>query len=186
MNKQLFIPRVIIIGGVLIGGALLLSGNNKGGSLSVNIAQASLRKADLEIKNMFCLGCRASIVNSVIALPGVVQADADPGTDSGWVIYDPSKITKEQIIALPIFQVYPVRILKDEKYTGDAQQVKTAQIPPEVEQKLNLLAQKLKERGVQLEPFFQKELDDAINGGYWDKANNLLDNLLKNLYERKN
>ncbi len=183
MSKNLSLPLAIIIGGIFIGGALLLDGNNKGGSLGANVAQASLRKVDLEIKNMFCVGCRSSVVNSVMALPGVVQADADPRTDSGWVIYDSAQITKEQIIAAPIFQAYPARVLNDEKYTGGAQQGKTAQIPPEVEQKLNLLVQKLQERGVQLEPFFQQELDDAINGGYWDKANNLLDNFLQ-VYEQ--
>lgn len=34
--------------------------------------------------------------------------------------------------------------------------------------------------GTGLEPFFQKKLDDAINGGYWNKVNNLLDNFLQN------
>lgn len=69
--------------------------------------------------------------------------------------------------------------MNDNKYTGSTQNEQAEKIPLEIEQKLNLLAQKLQERGVELEPFFQKELDDAINGGYWDKANNLLDNFLQ-------
>lgn len=179
MNKNFIIPLAIIVGGVVIGGALLLSGGSGSNPAGTEGAQGNLRKADLEIKNMFCVGCRSSVVNSVLALPGVVQADADPRTDSGWVIYDSAKITKEQIVAASIFRAYPAKILDDQKYTGGTENGQVADIPPEVEQKLNLLAQKLQERGVTLEPFFQKELDDAINGSYWDKANNLLDNFLQ-------
>ena len=179
MSKNFLIPLAIIIGGAVIGGAFLFGGGSGNNPVGADVAQASLRKADLEIKNMFCVGCRSSVVNSVMALPGVVQADADPRTDSGWVIYNPEEITKEQIVAASIFQAYPAKILDDQKYNGTAQNGQTAEIPAEVEQKLNLLAQKLQARGVKLEPFFQKELDDAINGGYWDKANNLLDNFLQ-------
>ena len=179
MSKNFLIPLTIILGGALIGGVLLFSGGSNNNSIGADVTQANLRKADLEIKNMFCVGCRSSVVNSVMGLSGVVQADADPRTDSGWVIYDPEKISKEQIVAASIFQAYPAKILNDNKYTGSTQNEQAEKIPLEIEQKLNLLAQKLQERGVELEPFFQKELDDAINGGYWDKANNLLDNFLQ-------
>ena len=116
MNKSLLIPLSIIIAGVLIGGVLLFSGNSANNSLAIDTAQENLRKVDLEIKNMFCIGCRSSVVNSVRTLPGVVQADADPNTDSGWVIYDSKETTKEQIIAASIFQAYPARIISDSAY----------------------------------------------------------------------
>lgn len=184
MNKNFFIPlSIIIVGTLIIVGVLIFSSNAKDSSVSINTAQTNLRKVDLEIKNMFCIGCRSSVVNSVMGLPGVVQVDADPRTDSGWIIYNPAQITKEQLVAAAIFQSYPARILSDQKYIGKTQQGQIAQIPPEITQKLNLLAQKLQERGVGLEPFFQKELDGAISGGYWDKANNLLDNFLQ-VYEQ--
>lgn len=179
MSKNFLIPVSIIIGGALIGGALLFGSGSGNNSVSADVAEANLRKADLEIKNMFCVGCRSSVVNSVMALPGVAQADADPRTDSGWVIYDSEKISKEQIVAASIFQAYPAKILNDEKYSGETGNGQATEIPPEIERKLNLLAQKLQERGVKLELFFQKELDDAINDGYWDKVNNLLDNFLQ-------
>ena len=179
MNKSLLIPLSIIIAGVLIGGVLLFSGNSANNSLAIDTAQENLRKVDLEIKNMFCIGCRSSVVNSVRTLPGVVQADADPNTDSGWVIYDSKETTKEQIIAASIFQAYPARILGDNPYDGGVKQGQTQEIPSEVEQKLNELARRLEDRGIQLESFFQEELDDAINREYWDKANNLLDNFLQ-------
>ena len=179
MNKSLLIPLSIIIAGVLIGGVLLFSGNSANNSLAIDTAQENLRKVDLEIKNMFCIGCRSSVVNSVRTLPGVVQADADPNTDSGWVIYDSKETTKEQIIEASIFQAYPARILGDNPYDGGVKQGQTQEIPSEVEQKLNELARRLEDRGIQLESFFQEELDDAINREYWDKANNLLDNFLQ-------
>ena len=116
-----------------------------------------------------------------MGIHGVVQADADPRTNSGWVIYDSEKITKEQIVAAPIFQAYSARILDDQEYSSTVTQNEIQQIPPEIEQKLNKLALKLQERGITLEPFFQEELDNAIGGGYWGKVENLLDNFLTNL-----
>lgn len=181
MNKNLLIPLSIIIGGALIGGVLLFSGGGNDNSLGANVAGANLRKVDLSIKNMFCVGCRSSVVNTVRALPGVVQADADPRTKSGWVIYDSEKTTKEQILAASIFQAYPARIIADVVYTDTTSQQDVAEIPPEIERKLNELAQRLQARGITLEPFFQEELDDAINRGYWDKVNNLLDNFLQSI-----
>jgi len=183
MNKNFLIPLSIIIGGAFIGGVLIFSGGNSDNSLTINTAQANLRKVDLEIKNMFCIGCRSSVVNSVRVLPGVIQADADPRTDSGWVVYDSKATTKEQIVAASIFQAYPARILGDQTYSGGVEQGQAQEISPEVDRKLNELARRLQNRGIQLEPFFQEELDDAINRGYWDKANNLLDNFLESIYE---
>lgn len=180
-NKNLLVPLSIIIAGALIGGVLIFSDGSSGNSLSVNADQANLRKVDLEIKNLFCIGCRSSVVNSVRALHGVIQADADPGTDSGWVVYDVDAITKEQIVAAPIFQAYPVRILNDQSYGGGVEQEQVEEMPLEVEQKLNELARQLQNRGIQLESFFQEELDDAISRGYWNKASNLLDNFLKSI-----
>jgi len=181
MNKNILIPLSIIFAGTLIGGALIFSGGSSDNSLAINTTQANLRKVDLEIKNMFCIGCRSSVVNSIRALPGVIQADADPRTGSGWAIYDSETTTKEQIVAAPIFQAYPTRILSDQSYSGGVEQGQAQEIPPEVEQKLGELARRLQNRGIQLESFFQEELDDAINRGYWDKANNLLDNFLKSI-----
>ena len=181
MNKNLLVPLSIIIGGALIGGVLLFGDGNNDSSLESALTQANLRKVDLGIGNMFCVGCRSSVVNSARALPGVVQADADTRTGTGWVIYNPEKTTKEQIIAASIFQAYPAHIIADEVYTDTTSQQDVAEIPPEIERKLNELAQRLQARGIALEPFFQEELDDAINRGYWDKVNNLLDNFLQSI-----
>ncbi|PJE58388.1 MAG: hypothetical protein COU81_00945 [Candidatus Portnoybacteria bacterium CG10_big_fil_rev_8_21_14_0_10_36_7] len=101
MSKNFLIPLTIILGGALIGGVLLFSGGSNNNSIGADVTQANLRKADLEIKNMFCVGCRSSVVNSVMGLSGVVQADADPRTDSGWVIYDPEKSARSRLLPLP-------------------------------------------------------------------------------------
>lgn len=180
MNKNVFLPLAIIVIAVAAGW-LLLAGGDKSAITPVASETQSLRKVDLEIQNMFCIGCRSSVVNSVMALPGIVQADADVRTDSGWVIYDPNVITKEEIAAASIFQAYPARIVSDHEYSNgtNVQSVETSEIPPEVAYKLDLLAQRVAARGVVMESFFQQELDDAISGGYWDKVNNLLDNYLE-------
>ena len=183
MDKKIVLPLIIIGVGILIVGVFWLGRNSNDSSLGVNTTQANLRKVDLEIDNMFCLGCRSSVVNSVRSLPGVVQADADTKTDSGWVIYDPAITSKEQIVAASVFNAYPSRILDDQVYRGEAGQgQETQEIPPEIEQKLNELAGLLLERGIVIESFFQQEIDDAITRGFWDKANDLLDNYLQ-VYE---
>ena len=179
MNKNLLFPIGIILVGVVFGGLLLLSGNDNNNSLDESVAQADLRKVDLEITNMFCVGCRSSVVNYLLGLPGVVQADADPRTDSGWVIYDSTQITKERIVEESIFQAYPARILDDQAYSGTLSQGQVTEIPSEIEFKLNILAQGLAEREVSLEPFIEKELNDAIEQGYWDKVENIVDNSLE-------
>ncbi len=188
MNKQILLPIAIIIVGLSVSGLLLInSGTNR---VSNNVtdpitkidATDNLRKVDLKIEGMFCLGCRSNVVSSVKTQPGIIQADADPSTDSGWVVYDPSQITKEQIVTNSIFNVYPAEIVDDKPYTEDLTQKAEKEIPSEITKKLNELAQKLKKRGAKLEPFFQDELDEAIEQGYFDKAKTILDNYLK-VYE---
>ena len=182
MKKNNNVPIVIIVVGVLVTVGLLFSdfGSSTQQNLdSEQVVSKDLRKVDLEIGNMFCIGCRSSVVSGISGLPGVVQADADPRTDSGWVLYDPLLTNKEEIVASTIFQAYPATILDDQPYSQPVAKGKAIEIPAEIEDKLNLLAKRLSERGVTLESFFQEELDEALSQGYFDKANNLLDNYLK-------
>ena len=181
--KKVLIPFSITLVGIIVGGVLFFSGigvNND--SLSVDSVQAGTRKLDLEIQNMFCIGCRSSVVNTLRSISGVIQADADPNTNSGWVIYDSNKVSKDQILASTIFLAYPATFIDDQPYGGVPDQQEVKEIPAEIQLKLNELAQRLLNRGIELESFFQEELDDAINRGYWDKANNLLDNYLQSIY----
>ncbi len=180
MNQNLLVPLAIIAVGVLIGGVLLFSGGDSGNSPELDTTSANLRKVDLEINNMFCIGCRSSVVNSVLSLPGVVRADADPRTDSGWVVYDSDITSKEQIVSASVFQAYTARILDDNPIDDStiANQATASEMPKEIEGKLNQLAQRLNEKQVSLDQFTQNELDETILQGDFEKANNLLDNLL--------
>lgn len=181
MNKQTIIP-VLIIFIAIVGGAILLKTPDQTAvtteQIQVQAHEVDLRKLDLSIKNMFCIGCRSSVVNSVMAYDGVIQADANPDTDSGWVIYDSALITKEEIVRLAIFDAYPASIISDEAYSGPTETVAGEQILEEIEEKLNTLAGMLYTQNITMESFFQEELDAAIEGGYLDKANNLLDNYI--------
>ena len=179
MNKNTLLPIIVILVGVVVGGVLLFGGTNQKAASDLSGAQDDIRKVDLAIDNLFCIGCRSSVVNSVLALPGVIQADADTRDNSGWVIYDSSKTNKENIVAASVFQAYPARILDDQPYGGQEVGSGSVEIPKEIEDKLNKLAQVLQEKDITIEVFFQKELDDAIEQGFWDKANNLLDNYLE-------
>jgi copper chaperone CopZ len=183
MNKNFILPLVIIVVVGGIGGVLLLNSsigdNLRSGTNIQQLVQTNLRKVNLSIENMFCIGCRASLIGGVTAIPGVIQADAEPKTDSGWVVYDPEQISKEQLVANSIFAAYPAEITSDEVYSGTRGHSVVTEIPVEIQQKLNILAQALQDREVELESFFQKELDDTLEQGFWDKANNLLDNYIK-------
>ena len=181
--KKALIPFSITLVGIIAGGVLLFSGIGiKDNSSLVDNVQVGTRKLDLEIQNMFCIGCRSSVVNTVRSIPGVIQADADPSTNSGWVIYDSNQISKDQILASTIFLAYPASFIDDQPYSGVPDQQEVKEVPAEIQLKLNELAQRLLNRGIELESFFQEELDDAINRGYWDKANNLLNNYLQSIY----
>lgn len=183
MKSGMVLPLVIILLGGAAAGWLIFGWRQPAPVVEEESIRASqeqdLRKAKLEIEGMFCLGCRASVVSSLLALEGVTQADADPKTDSGWVIYDPEKISKEEILSAPIFDVYPARLLFDASFSGSVSQSEGQDIPRNIEKKLNRLAEILQQRGIQMEPFFQSELDQAIEGGNWEKAENLLDSSLR-------
>lgn len=178
MNKQVVLPIIIILIAI-IGGAFLLQSSDQNSLTRGQIQESGLRKVDLQIDNLFCIGCRASVVNSIMAYDGVIQADADTGAGSGWVIYDPELITKEQIVSLPIFDAYTATIIDDTPYTGSSEQTSGGTIPENLDRKLNIFAKLLQEKNVTLEAFFQKELDEAMLQGDWDKANNLLDNYIE-------
>lgn len=183
MNKNLLIPLIIIISGIFIGSALLFSENNKSGSLNANVAQANLKKLNLEIKGMFCIGCRASIVKSLESTEGIIRADADPKTDSGWVIYDPLKITKEEILSNKIFKIYPARIISEEDFKGKISKAQSSEIPKSIQTKLNILVKRVNEGLVELDTSSIENLNKLIENKNWKEAEKLLDEILKN-YEK--
>jgi len=179
MNKKIILP-ILIIFLSLVGGAYVLGSSNQAVSPLTQSEASGLRKADLQIEGMFCLGCRASVVNSVLTFDGVIQADADPGTDTGWVVYDPEIISVDQILTATVFTAYPVTLISDRPYEGGVYAGdKPTEIPLDLQTKIDSFAQLLVDKGVKFESFFQDELDEAIRQGDWDKANNLLDNYIQ-------
>ncbi len=119
MQKSFLIALLIIAGGAVVAGAFLLTLNGGANNIGRDVTRAdfvagNFRQVNLEIRNMFCVGCEMRIAASLMSLPGVAQADANLRTGSGWVIYNPEEITIEEILAASIFQRYPARVVSDQ------------------------------------------------------------------------
>lgn len=181
--KNYVLPILIIVIGASISGFLLFSGPAGGpdGNLAGNISQENLRKLNLNIDGMFCIGCSGSVEGAVSAMPGVVKVSANAKTDSGYVIYDSSKVTKEEIVKNSIFQVYPATIVSDKKFSGDIFSIGSDDIPLQVQSKLTELANTLSKEASKLTPAQSDKLDRAVSDKDWGKAKTLIDQYLSNL-----
>lgn len=173
MNKDYLIPIAIIIAGALVGGILLFSGNPQESSSAQN-----LRQLNLSIKGMFCIGCEAGIESSLSQLSGVIKVEADAKNDSGLVVYNPNKISKEEILAAPIFKTYSAKVTSDKPYTGSTQFEKK-ELPPEIKNKLNLLAKKLNQENTSLSTSEIQKINSALESKDWSKAEEILKKLLE-------
>ena len=60
--------------------------------------QDNLRQAVLKIDGMFCVSCATGAEYALKEKVGVVDASVDYDNESGNVIYDPLKISKDEII----------------------------------------------------------------------------------------
>ena len=118
MNKNVIIPVTIIIAAALIGGVVLLSGGNSEMNEQL-VASDSLRTLELSVPGMSCAGCSAGVEGYVSSIPGVklVEARLTP-TKSATVIYDSDVVSKEEIIKNQIFDLFGVKIITDEKFSG--------------------------------------------------------------------
>lgn len=78
----------------------------------------NLNKLDLKINGMTCTGCAAGIQNILLSLEGVVYAKISFYEKTGEVIYNPDKITKEEILNSQAFTgQYSAEIISDEKFS---------------------------------------------------------------------
>ena len=187
MNKNILLPTSIIIVALLIGGAVLYSGQNK--SAVVPAYSSNARFLVLSIPNMVCAGCAASIEGYVKAMPGVLEGSVALATKSGTFLYDPSKVTKEEIIKNTIFDIYSPVIVSDEAYDPSRHQFGKANaqpIPVSIQQKSNrasqLFAEKLK-LGIDLTQI-QTEFDrvnEFLQTGRNQEAESLLDDIIQQL-----
>lgn len=187
MNKNIFLPIAIIIAALLIGSAVLFSGQNKGASVSAYPANA--RVLTLSIPGMRCAGCAASVEGYVKAMPGVLESSVSLITKSGIFLYDPSKVTKEEIVKNTVFDIYPPVIVSDEKYDPSRHRfvgTNTQSIPVAIQQKSNRASQLLAEKqklGIdvtQIQAKFDK-VNAFLQTGRSQEAENLLDSIIKEL-----
>lgn len=76
---------------------------------------SNLHKVALKIDGMTCSNCADIIEGGLQGLDGVVEAKVSYSEGVGEVIYDPGKITKEQIVESDVFTTnYIAEIISDE------------------------------------------------------------------------
>lgn len=187
MNKNIIFPIAIIAAALLIGSAVLYSGQNKGTSISTYPDNA--RVLILSIPKMVCAGCAASVEGYVKAMPGVLEGLVTLATKTGIFLYDPSKVAKEEIVKNTIFEIYSPIIVSDEKYDPSRHQfneVDAPSIPVAIQQKSNRASQLLtekQERGIdmaRIKSEFDK-VNEFLQTGRNQEAESLLDAIIKEL-----
>lgn len=187
IDKNILVPILIIVAAVALGSAAL-SIDFSGRSATVT-SQQSLRALKVSIPGMVCSGCAASIESYVKAMPGVTSASVSLTTKSGIFLYDPSKVTKEEIVKNTIFDIYPPTIVDDEPYDPSSQQIvqpQTPAIPLEIQQKSNrvsqLLSQKKSSSTNEQEIQTQlNEVDRLLLEGKYQQASQILDKIISEL-----
>lgn len=70
----------------------------KKGENKTEKSSGDIKKVQLNISGMHCAGCVAGIEATLKATEGVISASVNLATSKGIFEYDPSKISKEQII----------------------------------------------------------------------------------------
>lgn len=114
---------IAVLGIATVAGAILsksISGTNskKVSAVLGSLGGKQVYKATLSIDGMWCASCAVSAEYNLKAIEGV--ADAYVGfTDNldgeGWVIYEPGKVSDEQIIKA--IEPYQATIVSDAVYT---------------------------------------------------------------------
>ena len=187
MNKNNLLPIPIIAVALLIGSAVLYSGQNK--DTSISTYPNNTRALTLSIPGMVCAGCAASVEGYVKVMPGVIEASVALTTKSGIFLYDPSKVTKEEIVKNTIFDIYAPVIVSDEKYDPSRHRLSKENIqsiPVSIQQKSNRASQLFTEKqklGVDVTRI-QTELDrvnELLQTGLNQEAERLLNDIIKEL-----
>lgn len=204
INKNLLLPIAIIFIALLVGGIVLLSDKpkqqpvvsspqtEKQPNKAVNTQQisANARKLEVSVPGMFCAGCKASVEGYLFSVPGIeyVEARLTP-RKSATIIYNPDKITKEQIVKNQIFDTYgPATIISDEKFQGSVEQLNKTQtnLPPSIQEKTNRVSQLLiqkQQAGVTTNVIQEQlyEVNSLLQTEQYQKAEELLDSIIKEL-----
>ena len=110
-----------------IGFVILLSGcgaQDQTGIESVGVVPSSVfdsktlivRVAEIDLPGMFCAGCAQSSESVFEGMVGVVDARVDIQAKRGVVVYDPSVISKDQLVQDGLIAAYGGKILSDMEY----------------------------------------------------------------------
>lgn len=187
VSKNILAPILIIVLAIAVGSATL--GIDLSGRTARINRQQSLRVLGTSIPGMVCSGCAASIESYVKSMPGVVNASVSLTTKTGIFVYDPSQVTKEEIVKNTIFDIYPPTIVSDEPYDSSIQQLVQPQapaIPLEIQQKSNRVSQLLSqkklsspnEQEIQLQ---LNEVEKLLLEGNYQQAGQILDKIISEL-----
>ena len=187
VSKNILAPILIIVLAIAVGSATL--GIDLSGRTARINRQQSLRVLETSIPGMVCSGCAASIESYVKSMPGVVNASVSLTTKTGIFVYDPSQVTKEEIVKNTIFDIYPPTIVSDEPYDPSIQQLVQPQapaIPLEIQQKSNRVSQLLsqKKSSSPNEQEIQLQLNDVeklLLEGNYQQAGQILDKIIGEL-----
>ncbi|WP_457621170.1 cation transporter [Persephonella sp.] len=91
---------VLTVSLFLIGGiSWFFFGKKKDGeSLSDEDSLRKKEEIELDISGMHCAGCAAGIEGTLRNLPGIISVSVNFATSKGYIEYDASRITKEDIV----------------------------------------------------------------------------------------
>jgi copper chaperone CopZ len=189
MNKNILLPIAIIAVALVVGGTLVFTGQNKNEASVTASYPDNTRILAVSIPDMVCAGCAASVEGYVKSMPGVLKASVALATKSGTFLYDPSKVTKEQIVKNTIFDIYAPVIVSDEKYDPSRDQIAQTgaeSIPIAIQQKLHQVAQLLVEKKKLNKDVtsIQAKIEDVnelLRTSRNQEAESLLDTIIKEL-----
>lgn len=180
------LPLAVIVAGLIIGGSLLFG--QRSNKLNSNAITANnnqeMRLLSFKAPGMFCLGCSASMEGYLGAVEGVQSVNASLATKLIDVIYDPSIVDKNTILANEILDSYGRELISDEIFTGSnqAQTPSTTNLPQVLAAKLQEAAGKVSQLDddVDYQDVFS-QIDQAISMEDYLQAEGLLDELLVEL-----
>lgn len=99
---------------------------NKRGPTNKDLALANYRQLDLKISGLSCAGCAYGAEYIFKQLNGVLEAKVYYPVGTTLVIYDPMKITKEEIVEAS--DVFPATIVDDKPYNQQIEVEKEEQL----------------------------------------------------------
>lgn len=188
MRQSVLVPLAVIAAALLVGAVVVFSQRPQPANLPAGQEQ-NLRVLKLSVSGMVCAGCAASVESYLQAVPGVVAATASLAEKSATVLYDPARVTPEQVTKNTIFDVYTPAVVSDDPYgpsRGKFPQSSAASVPVGIQQKSNRIAQLLsaKQEASADTSSAQTKLDSVnrlLADGKFEEAESLLDLILQEL-----